>query len=132
MSVVYLDSSAFVKLFVEEPGTDELRRFLRTVPTRRVASVVMRTEAVRVARRIGPEALSVVRAGLRRVDLLAMDDRALDAAADLEPPSVRTLDAIHIATAMALGDDLETIVTYDLRMADAARALGLPVASPGA
>ena len=132
MSVVYLDSSAFVKLFVEEPGTDELRRFLRTVPTRPVASVVMRTEAVRVAHRIGPEALSVVRAGLRRVDLLAMDDRALDAAADLEPPSVRTLDAIHIATAMALGDDLETIVTYDLRMADAARALGLPVASPGA
>jgi predicted nucleic acid-binding protein len=64
------------------------------------------------------------------VDLVAIDDRILDAAGILEPRVVRTLDAIHLATALALGDDLAEILTYDRRMAQGARLLGLPVSSP--
>ena len=60
----------------------------------------------------------------------AIDDRILDAAGTLEPQVLRTLDAIHLATAMAVGDDLEVIVTYDERMVDAARLLGLSSATP--
>jgi predicted nucleic acid-binding protein len=54
----------------------------------------------------------------------------LDRAGALEPPTLRTLDAIHVASALALGDELEAIVTYDVRMAAAAEGLGLPLAAP--
>jgi len=67
---------------------------------------------------------------LRRVDLVAIDDRILDASGILEPRVLRALDAIHLATAMALGDDLESIVTYDDRMIDGARLLGLASVAP--
>jgi len=127
---LYLDSSAFVKLIVAEPGTNEVRDFVGRTSARRAASALLRTEAIRAVRHLGPEALAGVREALRRVDLVAIDDRILDAAGSIGPGPLRTLDAIHLATAMALGDDLQAIVTYDERMADAARALGLPTASP--
>ena len=69
--------------------------------------------------------------GLRRVDLIGIDDRILDAAGILEPRILRTLDAIHLATALTLGDDLDAIVTYDDRMTEAARLLGLSTVRPG-
>lgn len=62
-----------------------------------------------------------VREGLRRADFIRVDDRILDPAEILEPRVLRTLDAIHLATALAAGDDLEAIVTYDGRMAEGAR-----------
>ena len=130
MSAVYLDSSAFVKLAVEEPETRALRAFLAERDGRRVSSALLRTESLRAVRQLGGDFLSTVREGLRRVDLVAIDDRILDAAGTLEPRVLRTLDAIHLATALAVGDDLETVVTYDERMAEGARLLGLPTAAP--
>ena len=130
MSALYLDSSAFVKLVVEEKETAAVRTFLAERDGRRVASALLRTESLRAVRHLGPDALAAIREGLRRVDLIGIDDRILDAAGTLEPLVLRTLDAIHLATAMAVGDDLEAIVTYDDRMVDAARLLGLPTASP--
>lgn len=130
MSAVYLDSSAFVKLAVEEPETRALRAFLAERDGRRVSSALLRTESLRAVRQLGGDVLSTVREGLRRIDLVAIDDRILDAAGTLEPRVLRTLDAIHLATALAVGDDLETVVTYDERMADGARLLGLPTAAP--
>jgi len=130
VSALYLDSSAFVKLAVEEPETAALRGFLAKRGQRRVSSALLRTEALRAVRHLGAEALATVREGLRRVDLVGIDDRTLDAAGTLEPRVLRTLDAIHVATAMALGDDLEAIVTYDDRMVEAARLLGLSTATP--
>ncbi len=130
MSALYLDSSAFVKLAVEEPETAALRAFLATLGHRRVSSALLRTEALRAVRHQGVEALATVREGLRRIDLVGVDDRILDAAGTLEPRVLRTLDAIHVATAMALGDDLEAIVTYDERMVEAARLLGLSSVTP--
>lgn len=132
MKATYLDSSAFVKLVVEERESPALRSYLGEPARRNVSSAVLRAEAIRVARRVDAEAVATAREALRQIDLVALDDRVLTAAGDLEPPAVRTLDAIHVATALALGDDLEAIVTYDRRLADAAHALGLRVVSPGA
>jgi predicted nucleic acid-binding protein len=130
LSALYLDTSAFVKLAVEESETAALRQFLAERASRRVSSALLRTEALRAVRHLGPDALASVREAIRRVDLVAIDDRILDAAGTLEPRVLRTLDAIHLATAMAMGDDLDAIVTYDDRMVEAAGLLGLLVAAP--
>ena len=130
MSALYLDASAFVKLVIEETETAAVRAFLADRGVRRVSSTLLRTESLRAIRHLGPDALATVREGLRRVDLIGIDDRILDAAGTLEPQVLRTLDAIHLATAMAVGDDLEAIVTYDERMVDAARLMGLSTATP--
>lgn len=130
MSAFYLDSSAFVKLVVEETESAAVRAYVASRDARRVSSAVLRAESLRSVRHLGPDALATVREGLRRVDLIGIDDRILDAAGTLEPLVLRTLDAIHLATALAVGDDLETIVTYDEWMIDAARMLGSSTATP--
>lgn len=130
MSAVYLDSSAFVKLIVQETESAAVRTFLATRDARRVSSALLRTESLRAVRHLGPDALATVREGLRRVNLVGIDDRILDAAGTLEPLVLRTLDAIHLATAMAIGDDLDAVITYDERMVEAARLLGLATATP--
>jgi predicted nucleic acid-binding protein len=128
---VYLDSSAFVKLVVPELESRALRSFLTRQRTRHVSSSILRAEALRAVRHGGPEVLATARIALRRVDLVAVTDGILDDAGALESRVLRTLDAIHLATALALGDDLDVVVTYDTRMAEGARLLGLSAASPG-
>lgn len=130
MSALYLDSSAFVKVVIEEAESVALRGFLAATSARRVSSALLRAEALRAVRHLGPDALAAVREGLRRVDLIAVDDRILDAAGILEPRILRTLDAIHLATALAVGDDLDVVMTYDERMVASAGLVGLRVASP--
>ena len=130
MSAIYLDSSAFVKAVLDEPESAALRDFLARPPQRRLSSALLRAEALRAVRHLGPDALSRIRSGLRRVDLVAVNDGILDAAGILAPRILRTLDAIHLATALAVGDDLASVITYDHRMAEGARLLGLPTASP--
>ena len=115
---------------MEEPETPALRAFLADRALRHVSSALLRAESLRAVRHLGPQALATVRDGLRRVDLVGIDDRILDAAGTLEPAVLRTLDAIHVATAMAVGDDLDAIVTYDERMVEASGLLGLSTASP--
>jgi len=128
---VYLDSSAFVKIVVAEPESRALRSFLTRRRSRHVSSAMLRAEALRAVRHTGPEVLARTRSALKAVDLIAVTDSILDVAGTLEPRIVRTLDAVHLATAIALGDDLEVLVTYDTRMAEGARLLGLAAASPG-
>lgn len=130
MSALYLDSSAFVKLVVAEPESAALRAFLAASAARPVSSALLRTEVLRAVRLVGPDALATAREALRRVDLVGIDDRLFDAAGLLDPRVLRTLDAIHLATAIALGDDLEAIATYDGRLAGAARIMGMPTVSP--
>lgn len=84
---------------------------------------------MRVVRELGPEAIRQARAAIEPLELLDLDDALLDAAA-LLPVAVRTPDAIHLAAAVAMGDELSALVTYDERMASAARGLGLEVVSP--
>ena len=130
MRALYLDSSAFVKVVVDEAESAELRSFLAADSARRVSSALLRTEALRAVRHLGSDALANVRHGLRRVDLVAIDDRILESAGSLEPQVLRTLDAIHLATALAVGEDLVGVVTYDERMATASRLLGLRTLMP--
>jgi predicted nucleic acid-binding protein len=125
----YLDASALVKLAVREPESDALRRYIRR---RRplISSALSRTEVARALLPLGPEAVRRGHNVLGRVDLIRVNDRVLNAAGALLPVDLRSLDAIHLATAQQLGAALVRIVTYDERMASAARALGSTVAAP--
>jgi predicted nucleic acid-binding protein len=125
----YLDSSAIVKLAVAEPESAELVRYLRR---RRplVTSALARTEVARALLPLGPDAVRRGLDVLARLETVRINDRVLDAAGALLPAELRSLDAIHLATAQLLGTDLGRIVTYDDRMAEAADLLGRPVASP--
>jgi predicted nucleic acid-binding protein len=130
LSAVYLDTSAFIKIAVREPESAALRAYLVERDGRLVSSALLRTESMRAVRHLGSDILASVREALRRIDLIAIDDRILDAAGTVEPRVLRTLDAIHLATALTVGDDLEIIVTYDQRMSEGARLLGVTTAAP--
>jgi predicted nucleic acid-binding protein len=128
--VAYLDTSAVVKLLMRERETAGLRRELRHWP-RRASSSLLRVELLRAIKRAGLPRLSApTRRYLAAISLIRMDDALLDRAGDLDPVSLRSLDAIHLASALTLGSDLGVVVTYDDRMLQGAAALGLPTASP--
>ena len=125
----YLDSSAIVKLVVREPESLALRRFLR----RRhplVSTALARTEVLRALLPAGDEAVTRGRAVLQRIDLVRVNDRILNAAGVLRPPELRSLDAIHLATAQELGDELSALITYDDLMITAAKQLGYKIVQP--
>lgn len=129
MTVVYLDSSAIVKLVVREPESDALRDYLRN---RRplVSSGLARTEVMRAVLDKGEPARKAARRVLTGLDLVRVDNRVLDLAGRLPPIELRSLDAIHLATAQRLGADLGKLCTYDDRMRDAAEDLGMAVIAP--
>lgn len=129
MRATYLDSSAIVKLAVRETESDALRRYLRR---RRllISSALTRTEVLRALLPGGDAALAAGLRVLARVDLVRVNDPLLTRAGTLAPVELRSLDAIHLATVERIGTDLAEIVTYDARMAAAARDLGHRVSSP--
>lgn len=129
MAATYLDSSAIVKLAINEPESLALRRYLR----RRglvMSSALARTEVLRAVAPGGPRAVEAGRRALTRVELIRINNDVLEEAATMPPLEVRTLDAIHLATAARLGEDLGVLVTYDDRMADAAKVAGHRVMMP--
>jgi predicted nucleic acid-binding protein len=125
----YLDSSAIVKLVVREPESAALRRYLRH---RRplISSALARTEVARALLLLGPDVVAQGQEVLTRFGLARVNDSVLSAAGSMLPVNIRSLDAIHLATAQRLGADLARIVTYDERMSLAAQTLGLAVAAP--
>lgn len=131
MALIYLDSSALVKLVVTEPESGALLELLGAWPDR-VSSALVLTEVPRAIRRAGVGAAARRRARqvLTRVALVHVDHRILTSAASLDPPALRTLDAIHLATAIALGEDLGALVTYDARLSAAARRADVEVMAP--
>jgi predicted nucleic acid-binding protein len=129
-AIVYLDSSAIIKLIFEEPETAALEEFLAGWPNR-VSSVLAQTEVLRVARTVNDAAVaSHARDMLVRIHLIRPDDAVLRAAADIEPLELKTLDSIHLATAISLGPDLGGMVVYDRQLARAVRLAGLTVWAP--
>jgi len=126
---LYLDSSALVKLVVREAESAALRRLLRAHPVR-VSSALARVEVTRAVRAQGPAVRARAQAVLTRVRLLRIDDDILATAAMLDPKVLRSLDAIHLASASALGAELDALVSYDARMRDAAAILGYPTLAP--
>ncbi|MHB8621563.1 MAG: type II toxin-antitoxin system VapC family toxin [Chloroflexota bacterium] len=127
--VVYLDTSAFVKTVNQEPESDRLRSYLQGWE-RFASSALLRLETVRALSRLSPELVALGRTALRHIDLVAVDDAVLDLAELLEPPGLRSLDAIHLATARMLGASLGVIASYDERLLSGAVSLGLPAVSP--
>ncbi|MEX0833104.1 MAG: type II toxin-antitoxin system VapC family toxin [Actinomycetota bacterium] len=129
--MLYLDSSAIVKLFAYEPETARLVEAIRVDPEI-VSSVIARVEVVRAVRlrRTGRDRLERMSEILDRIALVRMDDQIVTRAGALDPPGLRTLDALHLATALSLGQDAAAMVTYDARLAEAAAGAGLPVMSP--
>lgn len=130
---LYLDSSAILKVVVPESESEQLFELVSLWPLR-VSSELARTEVLRALRRINAT-VSEFRRGqkaLDRIGLIPVDGRILNDAALLKPPALRTLEAIHLATALSLGKELAALVTYDVRLFAAATGAKLSVWSPGA
>lgn len=127
--MVYLDSSALVKLVIAEPESAALRRYLGDEPAR-ASCALARVEVLRAVGGHGAAALTRARRLLQRLNLVSIDDELLDAAAVLDPRVLRGLDAIHLAAAQLFGDELTAVVTYDRRMAAAAALVDLTIAAP--
>lgn len=127
-SFAYLDASAIVKLVLAEPESLEMARW--HVESERVStSLVGVIETRRAVARRAHDSVHLERV-LSGIEVIAVTARLGERAASIAPADVRTLDAIHLATAISIGSSLTSFVTYDNRMAAAARALGLPVVSP--
>ncbi len=126
----YIDSSAFVKLISLEPETDALLAWLGTHRPTLFAGELLRTEVIRAVRRFDPGALVGAKELLQTVNLLAMPSMTFARAAELDPRILRSLDALHLASALDLGDDLDVLVTYDDRLAEACALHGVAVVAP--
>ena len=128
MSLVYADSSALIKLVIRERESAVFKRWL--TGKRVVSSRIAEVEVSRGARRSGREPRPSVEELLGEIDLIELDDRVVSRAVRLDPPELRSLDALHLATALSIADDLDGFVTYDRQLGRAASAAGLPVATP--
>ena len=129
--MIYLDSAAVVKLVHAEPGSSALRRWLdKRAETGWISSVLAEIESFRALARYAPEAVSRLPAVLDQIDLIDLDQRIRILARTVQPVTVRSLDAIHLGTALQSRPGLTSFVTYDKRLLDAARIAGLPADSP--
>ena len=129
---VYIDASGLVKLIIQEPESDALRRYLADgapLYSSRIAAVEVRRVA---ARQDEVQAGDQVEAVLASVRFIELDEPMTREAAIAQPPALRTLDAIHLASALAIAAGLRAMVVYDERLADAARRAGLTVVAPAA
>jgi predicted nucleic acid-binding protein len=124
----YVDSSAFVKLIVREPESEAM---LAAVGDKSLASsALLEVEAVRAVRRRQPDDEPTVREWLAEFDLVEISAEIRESASTLADPHTRSLDAIHLATALSLGDHLGAFFVYDRKLIAAAQAHGLPVSVP--
>ena len=128
-TAVYLDASALVKLVVPEPESPALRAELARWD-RRVSSALVRAELIRAAARVGAAARRLAERVLTTLDLVAVDDAILDAAGRVRPADLRTLDAVHLVSAQALGPALGGLVAYDARLLAGAQGARLPTIVP--
>jgi predicted nucleic acid-binding protein len=134
----YVDTSAAAKLIVDEEHSGAMRRWAETNAEGLLASDLLRAELLRAARRVAAGSDDVVadvvvlraQAVVDANDLVPHPRHLLRDAGLLDPPVMRTLDALHLVVALSLGDDLDGLVTYDDRMADAARRHGVEVIGP--
>lgn len=128
----YCDSSALLKLFVEEIGTRAMRQFLAG-DVEMTSSVIAQVEVLRgLARRGGEDDSKRAAAYLDSMTMLALGESVLKRAAAMKPVALRSLDAIHLASALQLSPPPDAFLSYDERLLEAARAIGLPALSPGA
>lgn len=131
--MIYLDTAALMKLVRREPESDALADWLDAQPERPwVSSALVEVELPRAVRRVEPALLADVPATLARLARYEIDETVRAAAAAYPDSDVRSLDAIHLATAGVFGRHLTAFVTYDRRLLAAAATAGLPTEHPGA
>jgi predicted nucleic acid-binding protein len=129
--MIYLDSAAVVKLAHAEPESAALRGWLEErAEAQWVSSVLTEIESFRALARYAPQAASRLPAVLDQINLIDLDQRIRMLARTVTPATVRSLDAIHLGTALHVRSALTSFVTYDKRLLDAAQAAGLPIDSP--
>ncbi len=129
--MIYLDSAAVVKLVHAEAESEALRRWLaERAETDWISSVLTEVESFRALARHAPEAVSRLPAVLDQIDLIGLEPPVRSLARTARPATVRSLDAIHLGTALHARSGLTSFVTYDKRLRDAAGAAGLPIDSP--
>jgi predicted nucleic acid-binding protein len=126
--LLYLDASALVKLVKRDAESEALLAEVKQWPSH-VTSVVGAVEVRRAARRVGADAARTD-AVVARVSLLELDERIRELAARVGPRDLRALDAIHLATAISLENDLGALACYDERLADASAREGIRVVAP--
>ena len=126
----YVDTSALVKLVVAESETAALRAWLNEPGRELVSCDLARTELMRAVRRVVPDRVLQAREVLDAVTLVHVTPAVVEDAGRLDPAGLRSLDAIHLAAALDLGDDLEGWITYDERLAGAAVSNGIAVVEP--
>jgi predicted nucleic acid-binding protein len=131
---IYLDTSAAAKLFIAERETLDLRQWLaRQSEPRLVSSALLGVELVRLLTLVNPAIVAAAERFLANdVDIVEILPPVLVDAAAVPPPRLRTLDAIHLATALDLGESVNVMLTYDKLLVEASRAAGMAVAFPGA
>jgi predicted nucleic acid-binding protein len=130
--VIYLDTSALLKMLFAERESTALAEWLAPqadVP--KVSSELCRVEAVRACRRIDEGAVASAERLLSGLDLVPITTEVIERAALVGEPNVRSLDAIHLASAWMLRADLSAFVAYDRRLREAANAEDLAVVAPG-
>lgn len=131
MSAAYVDASALVKLFKTERETEAFRVALADWPVQ-VASEIIRVEAICTARRLGGEdVLRRANAMLERISLIPLSPEIIELATRAHTPSLRAMDAIHLATALSMREDLGPMFVYDSDLLAAATAWGLNPVAPG-
>ena len=126
----YLDTSALVKLVVAEAESPALREWLLGADRTPVTSDLARAELARAVRRAAPELAVAAQEVIESLTVISIATETHVSAARLDPPELRTLDALHLEIALELGDDLEAIVVYDDRLARAASAYGIRTVAP--
>ena len=129
--MIYLDTSAAAKLVISERETEALRAWCAAhAQAQFVTSALTTVELLRACRRLTRSSVAQAESLLATMDLIPIDRPVLVAAAAQEPAELRSLDAIHVASARSLGAEVTAFVTYDHRLARAAAALDLPVVVP--
>lgn len=126
----YLDTSALVKLVVAERETAALRAWLDDEERHPVSCDLARTELMRAVRRVAPGRIVRAREVLDSITLVGVPTPIFEESGRFDPATLRSLDAIHLAAALDLGDDLDAFVTYDDGLAEGARSNGVAVLSP--
>jgi predicted nucleic acid-binding protein len=129
--VIYLDSSALLKLLFQEQESDALELWLglhRDVP--KVSSELAKVEVLRACRRLSRRSLPTAELLLSQIDLIPLAGPVVDQASHIEGKALRSLDALHLASALTLGADLSFFLAYDQRLTAAAQDAGLPAVRP--
>ena len=131
MSLYYIDTSAALKLLTDDSHSRAFATFYdESEGASWVSSALLRIQVIRAVSRAMPAALPDARALLLAFDYVSIDDEVVDAAMNEPDRMLRSLDAIHLATARVLGPDLDGLATYDDRLAVAAKDAGIPVLDP--